>query len=328
MREEIEKQVTELLKAAEELDAEEDREFGKETNGHQMPDFLKDDEARKRWIAEQLEALRNRSSSESVLSSPEAEKESNDSEEATEQTPSQKKKELTKEEKAQKLKQLKKLEKLINAESALNESEGARKADDPSGRKEREGNRKRGGKPYVPAVNITDPDARKMKFNNGGFHEGYNGQIAVDQTCGIIVAALMSHDANDQRLLEPVLEQAQANVGLLPKKVSADTGYFNLSHIEAPAFANVEFFVAPKKPGAKERLDSKSQQMRNKLDTPRGKYVYSMRKAIVEPVFGAIKHARNFRHLLTRGMKMVEAEWYLACSTHNLLKLYSKWAAC
>jgi hypothetical protein len=48
---------------------------------------------------------------------------------------------------------------------------------------------------------------------------------------------------------------------------------------------------------------------------------YRLRKQIVEPVFGQIKHARGFRQFLLRGLEKVRAEWAMICTAHNLLKL-------
>jgi hypothetical protein len=46
-----------------------------------------------------------------------------------------------------------------------------------------------------------------------------------------------------------------------------------------------------------------------------------LRKQIVEPVFGQIKHARGFRQCLLRGLDKAAGEWSLLCTAHNLLKL-------
>jgi hypothetical protein len=47
--------------------------------------------------------------------------------------------------------------------------------------------------------------------------------------------------------------------------------------------------------------------------TKRGKAVYRRRKAIVESVFGRVKHARGFRQFLQRGLKEVQGEWAPVC---------------
>jgi hypothetical protein len=48
---------------------------------------------------------------------------------------------------------------------------------------------------------------------------------------------------------------------------------------------------------------------------------YRLRKQIVEPVFGQIKHARGFRQFLLRGLEKVRGEWAMICVAHNLLEL-------
>jgi transposase len=48
---------------------------------------------------------------------------------------------------------------------------------------------------------------------------------------------------------------------------------------------------------------------------------YRLRKQLPEPVFGQIKQARGFRQFLLRGIEKVCAEWAIVCTAHNLLKL-------
>jgi len=71
---------------------------------------------------------------------------------------------------------------------------------------------------------------------------------------------------------------------------------------------------------------SAKELMRRKLLTIRGKTIYAKRKTIVEPVFGQIKEARGFRQFLLRGITKVKGEWSLICTTHNLLKLWRRQA--
>lgn len=62
--------------------------------------------------------------------------------------------------------------------------------------------------------------------------------------------------------------------------------------------------------------------MRSKLCEVSNKELYSRRKAIVEPVFGQIKEIRGYRRFLSRGLKAVKSEFTLISLTHNLLKLF------
>ncbi len=61
--------------------------------------------------------------------------------------------------------------------------------------------------------------------------------------------------------------------------------------------------------------------MRFKLRQPEARRRYARRKAIVEPIFGQLKHARGFDTLSLRGLALAAGEYLLACLAHNLGKL-------
>ena len=65
------------------------------------------------------------------------------------------------------------------------------------------------------------------------------------------------------------------------------------------------------------------QKMARKLRTKKGRETYSKRKSIVEPVFGQIKRARGFIQFSLRGLDKMRGEWAIVCLTHNLLKLFA-----
>ncbi len=64
------------------------------------------------------------------------------------------------------------------------------------------------------------------------------------------------------------------------------------------------------------------QRMERKLLTKRGRELYKKRGQIVEPIFGQIKDNRGIRHYMRRGFEACSQEWKLICTTHNLLKLW------
>jgi hypothetical protein len=64
------------------------------------------------------------------------------------------------------------------------------------------------------------------------------------------------------------------------------------------------------------------ERMERKLRTKRGRQKYKLRKEVVEPVYGQIKGVRGFRAFLLRGYASVRGEWRLICAAHNLLKLF------
>lgn len=84
-----------------------------------------------------------------------------------------------------------------------------------------------------------------------------------------------------------------------------------------------------RKGGLKEvwvRLDNEyALVMQAKLATPEGKAVYRLRQQTVEPVFGRLKEALGLRRLLLRGLNGARIEYLLACSAHNLLKISRQW---
>ncbi len=64
------------------------------------------------------------------------------------------------------------------------------------------------------------------------------------------------------------------------------------------------------------------QRMARKLTTKDGRQVYARRKAIVEPVFGQMHTLQNAKHLLLRGLEQARGEWLLLTACHNLRKLH------
>ena len=71
----------------------------------------------------------------------------------------------------------------------------------------------------------------------------------------------------------------------------------------------------PKKLSLRER-------MKRKLLTKKGKAIYKKRGSSVEPVNGQIKDSRGFDRLSLRGLQKGKSEWKFICTTHNILKLW------
>ena len=73
---------------------------------------------------------------------------------------------------------------------------------------------------------------------------------------------------------------------------------------------------------------SPTELMERKLLTERGRELYKLRGQTVEPVFGQIKDIRGFDRFMRRGFEACRSEWSLICATHNLLKLWRSSKAC
>ena len=69
-------------------------------------------------------------------------------------------------------------------------------------------------------------------------------------------------------------------------------------------------------------VEDSMERMKARLKTPHGRAEYGKRKSVVEPVFGIIKEVLKFRQFLLRGMKKAKGEWMLACTAYNLKRMH------
>lgn len=63
-------------------------------------------------------------------------------------------------------------------------------------------------------------------------------------------------------------------------------------------------------------------RIRNLLDSPYGKKLYNTRKHIIEPIFGNMKHNLKYTIVHLRTLKKVTSEWQLICLTHNIKQIW------
>jgi transposase len=64
-----------------------------------------------------------------------------------------------------------------------------------------------------------------------------------------------------------------------------------------------------------------SERMRQAIDSPKGRQLYSQRFGTVEPVFGNLRHNKRLTRLNHRGRTKVNTQWNLYCMVHNIEKL-------
>lgn len=93
-------------------------------------------------------------------------------------------------------------------------------------------------------VSETEAQARKMKFDNGGWDLAYNVQVSTEASSKVIVGVEVTTEANDLGQLEGALEAVRSNCGALPRQMVADNGYVSRDNVEKMAKAEVEF-IAP-----------------------------------------------------------------------------------
>ena len=77
------------------------------------------------------------------------------------------------------------------------------------------------------------------------------------------------------------------------------------------------------------REPSYTDWMKQRVDSDKGKQIYSHRMSVVEPVFGNIGANKKLNRFGLRGQKKVQGQWQLYCLIHNIEKLanYSEMAA-
>lgn len=227
------------------------------------------------------------------------------------------------------------LEKIQEAKAALEaeaRAKSAAKAEDcPKPEDKPRGGRPSKSPPGVPKDsaqrNFTDPESRIMKSGDG-FVQAYNGQAAVDSHAQVIVAQSLTNIGADSTHLPEVLSQIKQNTRRQACELSADAGYCSEENLKELSRRGINGFVATgrQKHGTASasgntRGGRRLRAMRLKLKRAGHRSRYRLRKQVVEPVFGQIKHARGFRQFLLRGIEKVSAEWSLICTAHNLLKL-------
>src|SRR5262245_15832021 len=182
-----------------------------------------------------------------------------------------------------------------------------------------------GGPPDRAQRNFTDPDSR-IQPTRQGFLAGYNAQIAVDGAAQIIVAQTLQTNPADRGALKPLLRELRRVCKANPKEVSADSGYCSEANLTHLARRRIGAFLAtgraghPGKAGREKGNRIAAMALKLRLGGLRSRY--RLRKQIVEPVLGQIKHARGFRQFLLRGFAQVKCEWAMICTVHNLLKLH------
>lgn len=127
-------------------------------------------------------------------------------------------------------------------ESALEELKKIRASESERKKGKEKGQKK--GKEKESRVSETEPEARKMKHNDGGFAPSYNVQISTDQKFGIIVGVGISQSPSDYDELEGALDRVEENTGKLPSQLVTDGGYTTGNNIHAMGERGVDF-IAP-----------------------------------------------------------------------------------
>lgn len=180
-----------------------------------------------------------------------------------------------------------------------------------------------------PRASTTDPEARTMKFANGGFRPAYNTQFATDTASGIIVGVDVTNQGSDQGLLLPMLEQLQERYQRSPQEALLDGGFVKLPDIDAAATTHQCLVYAPLPNEQKKLKAGLDPYQAEKRDTPAtlawrermkgsaGKQLYKLRAQTAEWV-NALCRNRGLRSFPVRTKRRCRAVALLYAIAHNV----------
>jgi DDE family transposase len=197
-------------------------------------------------------------------------------------------------------------------------------------RRQREKTAKQSGRePATSRASTTDPEARTMKFADGGFRPGYNVQFATDTATGIIVGVDVTNAGTDNEQMPPMLDQMERRYDQLPGDMLVDGGFASLDAIDESEERGCVVY-APVKDEEKQKKDGQDPYARKKKDTERiaawrqrmgteaAQAIYKLRAQAAEWV-NAMCRNRGFWRMPVRGRVRCRAVATLYAITHNLM---------
>ena len=176
----------------------------------------------------------------------------------------------------------------------------------------------------------TDEDARFLRERGGHFVLGYTAEVAVTDD-HLVAAVRVSQQQADNDSLLPMVDQVEQRLHANPETVLADSGFFSLENLAALQQRGIDGYIPDSnlacelntgRPATYWPRTWLQRRMRQKLRSPAGRRQYARRKAVVEPVIGALKQQRGMRQFRLRGQAKVEIELMLAALAYNITRLH------
>ena len=154
-------------------------------------------------------------------------------------------------------------------------------------------------------ASTTDPEARTIKFSDGGYRPGYNVQFATDTATGIIVGVDVTNAGTDSEQMPPMLDQLETRYEKVPDEMLVDGGFASLDAIDSTEAQGCVVY-APVKDAEKQKKAGKDPYARKTNDTDEtaawrkrmgeeaSKAIYKLRRQTAEWV-NALCRNRGFR---------------------------------
>jgi len=178
-------------------------------------------------------------------------------------------------------------------------------------------------------ASTTDPEARVMKFPDGGYQPGYNVQFATDTESGVIVGVEVTNAGNDGEELPPMLEQLEERYERVPPEALVDGGFATKDAIDQADERGCTVY-APIRGEEKKRADGKDPHARLKGDsdavaawrsrmgTEAAKLIYRLRGQTAEWVNAQARNRRLW-FMPVRGQPRCRIIALLFAIAHNLV---------
>jgi transposase len=195
---------------------------------------------------------------------------------------------------------------------------------------QREATAKKSGRKVDEArASTTDPEARTMKFADGGYWPGYNVQFATDTKSGVIVGVEVINAATDSEQLTPMLDQLDERYDRVPGEALVDGNFATLGAIDqanhrsctvyAPLKDEEKQRAAGTDPHARKEGDSDAvADWRSRMGTEAAKVIYRLRCQTAEWVNAQCRN-RGLRHMPVRGKPRCRIVGLLYAIAHNLV---------
>lgn len=182
---------------------------------------------------------------------------------------------------------------------------------------------------YIPdnQFRSRDPQFKQQKEKYGKRHQGN-----VKGVKPVIPAAEFSLNAHKKTCVCPAGKTmwlhhervtSAGNTTLLFEGRLTDCRHCALKHacMRNPASANTRDGHGRQVSFTLDHGKSATRWMRRRVDSTQGKYNYSHRMSVVEPVFANIGTNKGLNRFSLRGKEKVQGQWRLYCLVHNIEKL-------
>ena len=161
-------------------------------------------------------------------------------------------------------------------------------------------------------INLTDNECRTMIHRGFRPLPSYNGQAAVEEKSGVIIAAAVSDNPADYWGLKAMIEQIEENTGRKPEKVLADSGYDSYDNLAYLKEKGVTGYIA----------NQTKQSMENgkllNAEFDRSRFIYDAEKDVYRcPTGETLRYWKKHAYLGIAGGKMYICDSCQDCSART-----------